>query len=128
MIKGASHPQSFARLKFVICIYLFFALKLLYTYFIFDLLHLFIVCSCWELKAAFVKSRLNQRTGRTIKQLKLFESTYNLCGNDRKERLGVKGLTNSQLAEILLHEDLYVLSKDARGCTKTVNVGILKPE
>ena len=40
---------------------------------------------------------------------------------------GSKGLDNSQLAEVLLHEDLDVLSKDARGCTKTQNAGILKP-
>ena len=69
------------------------------TYFVVDLSHLLIVCSYWELKPAFVKSRLDApKRAESIKGLTLCESTYNLCGNERKERLGVKGLANSQFA------------------------------
>lgn len=39
-----------------------------------------------------------------IKRLKLRESTYNLW-NQRKEALGVRGLTNSEFAEMLLHQN-----------------------
>ena len=39
-----------------------------------------------------------------IKRLKLRESTYNLW-NERKEAVGVRGLTNSEFAEMLLHQN-----------------------
>lgn len=39
-----------------------------------------------------------------IKRLKLRESTYTLW-NERKEALGVYGLTNSEFAEMLLHQN-----------------------
>ena len=43
-----------------------------------------------------------------IKRLKLRESTYNLW-IERKEALGVEGITNSEFAEMLLHQNLASL-------------------
>ena len=40
-----------------------------------------------------------------IRRLKLRESTYNLW-NQRKEALGIHGITNSEFAEILLHQNV----------------------
>lgn len=42
-----------------------------------------------------------------IKRLKLRESTYNLW-IERKEALGVQGITNSEFAEMLLHQNLGI--------------------
>ena len=48
-----------------------------------------------------------------IKRLKLRESTYNLW-KERKEALGVQGLTNSEFAEMLLHQNFFSGQGDLR--------------
>lgn len=45
------------------------------------------------------------RRPERIRRLKLRESTYNLW-NQRKEALGIHGITNSEFAEILLHQNV----------------------
>ena len=89
-LKEPSQPQSFVRLKFVICHFLstrksrvidnpfpseFYPEILIYVF------------HCWFI--TFVNS--HSSTSNPIKQLKLCKSTYNLQ-NDRKERLGWKRL------------------------------------
>lgn len=48
-----------------------------------------------------------------IKRLKLRESTYNLW-NERKEALGAHGLTNTEFAEMLLHQNFFSGQGDLR--------------
>ena len=45
------------------------------------------------------------RRPEAIKRLKLRESTYNLW-NERKKSLRLQGITNSEFAEMLLHQYL----------------------
>ena len=54
-----------------------------------------------------------------IKRLKLRESTYNLW-IERKEALGVQGITNSEFAEMLLHQNLGIATGRDRNTSSEI--------
>ena len=55
-----------------------------------------------------VPQRGRPRTTEGTKRIILRESTFRLW-NERKERLNIKGLSNSQFAEVLLHQNIEEL-------------------
>ena len=54
------------------------------------------------------------------KRILLRESTFRLW-NERKERLNIKGLSNSQFAEILLHQNIEELRARSSSFQETSN-------
>ena len=79
--------------------------------------------------AANHPSKGRPRRPEGIKRLKLRQSTYNLW-NERKAALGVHGITNSEFAEILLHQNVSVrtprLSEKQQSLLHQIKVRLLK--
>ena len=55
--------------------------------------------------ASRVSTRGRPKRAEKLKRIILRESTFDLW-NQRKEILGIKGLSNSQFADILLHQSI----------------------
>ena len=58
-------------------------------------------------------SRGCPRRTEAVKRLKLRESTF-LLWNQRKEALGLAGITNSEFAEMLLHQNMDAIQGETR--------------
>ena len=55
-------------------------------------------------------ARGRPRRTEAVKRVKLRQSTF-LLWNERKESLGLKGISNSEFAEMLLHQDVRIGSE-----------------
>ena len=68
--------------------------------------------------AFHVPQRGRPQATEGTKRIILRESTFRLW-NDRKERLNIKGLSNSQFAEILLHQNIEELRARSSSCQES---------
>ena len=59
-------------------------------------------------------SKGRPRRTEAVKRLKLRESTF-ILWNQRKEALGLRRLTNSEFAEMLLHQQVTDVDRTGRG-------------
>ena len=68
--------------------------------------------------AFHVPQRGRPQATEGTKRIILRESTFRLW-NERKERLNIKGLSNSQFAEILLHQNIEELRARSSSCQES---------
>ena len=70
-------------------------------------------------------ARGRPRRTEAVKRVKLRQSTF-LLWNQRKESLGLKGVSNSEFAEMLLHQNVGRIGSETReplGSTSTPRQG-----